>query len=73
MSHVRLTRIANLVLMVAARELEGLPQRSEIVLGTILANLSFQLVVEFENGIYRNRRRDRRKGKFGSACRLGEH
>ncbi len=40
--------------MVAARELEGLAQRRKIVLGTIFANLVFQLVVQFSDRVYRD-------------------
>jgi hypothetical protein len=73
MGHVGLAGITNLILMVAARELEGFPQRRKVILGTIFADLVFQLGVQLTDGVGRNRRRYGQKGQIRSAGRLGEH
>jgi hypothetical protein len=73
MGHIGLAGIARLVLVVAAGELEGLPQRRKVVLGTVFADLVFQLAVELADRVGRNRRRNGWKGRFRRAGRLGEH
>jgi hypothetical protein len=47
--------------MIAASELECLSQRGQVILGTILADLVFEFVIQLEYGVYR------RRGRFGNA------
>ena len=69
MGHVRFAGIAGLALVIFAGEAEGLLERGEIVLGTVLADLGFQFGVQLLNGVGRMRYWP----GFGNAGGLGGH
>ena len=67
--HVGLAGIARLSLVVLAGEAKGLLEAGQIVLGTVLADLQFQLAVQLLDGIL-GRQRERYTGVAGG---IGGH